>query len=120
MKSAPHRLASGECGLQTGLMADASPPASDNAVDVEGNRLTLLTEGPDRLAALLALIDGAQESVRLLYYRYRDDGAGELVYAAMRRAIDRGVKVSLLVDGFGAHVPEDYFTLLVDKGLSYC
>ena len=101
-------------------MADADPPASDKTVDVDGNRLTLLTEGPERLEALLSLIDGARESIRLLYYMYRDDRSGELVYAAMRRAIDRGVKVSLLIDGFGAYVPNEYFTPLIDKGLSFC
>jgi cardiolipin synthase len=101
-------------------MADANPPASANTVDVDGNRLTLLTEGPERLEALIALIDGARKNVRLLYYRYRDDLAGEAVYAAMSRAIDRGVSVSLLIDSFGAHVPDEYFTLLLDKGLNYC
>lgn len=120
MKSAADCLASGRCGLQTAMMADADPPQSDKIADVDGNRLTLLTEGPERLEALLGLIDGAQESVRLLYYMYRDDRSGELVYEAMRRAIDRGVKVSLLVDGFGAYVPNEYFTPLLDKGLSFC
>jgi cardiolipin synthase len=101
-------------------MADADQPPSDKTVDVDGNRLTLFTEGPDLLDALLKLIDGAQSSVRLLYYMYRDDRAGEMVYTAMRRALDRGVKVSLLIDGFGAHVPEDYFTPLLDQGLTFC
>ena len=101
-------------------MADAAQSASDRTVDVDGNGLTLLTEGPERLESLLALIDEAQESVRLLYYIYRDDRSGGLVYAAMRRAIDRGVKVALLVDGFGVHVPDGYFTPLIDKGLNYC
>jgi cardiolipin synthase len=101
-------------------MADADPPACDKSVDVDGNRLTLLTEGPERLQALLALIDGAKESVRLLYYMYRDDWAGELVYAAMAHALDRGVSVSLLIDGFGAFVRDEYFTPLTDKGLRYC
>ena len=71
-------------------MADASPP-SDKTVEVDGNRLTLLTEGPERLDALLGLIDGAMQSVRLLYYMYKDDQSGTLVYEAMERALDRGV-----------------------------
>jgi cardiolipin synthase len=87
---------------------------------VDGNRLILLTEGPERLTALLALIDNAKQSVRLLYYIYRDDRAGELVYAAMERALDRGVSVALLIDGFGAYVRDDYFTPLAKRGLTYC
>ena len=63
-------------------MADAEQPRTDTTVEVDGNRLTLLTDGPERLDALLGLIDGARRSVRLLYYTYRDDRAGDLVYAA--------------------------------------
>lgn len=120
MKSALDCLASRPCGLQTGLMADADLPPSEKTVDVDGNQLTLLTEGPERLEALLGLIDGARTSLRLLYYIYRGDRSGELVYEAMLRAIDRGVMVSLLIDGFGAYVDDDYFAPLIDKGLAYC
>jgi cardiolipin synthase len=100
-------------------MADPTEPIPDRSMLVDGNRLTLLTEGPDRLAALLGLIDGAERSVRLLYYIYRDDDAGNQVHAAMERALDRGVAVSLLVDGFGAYTPAHYFTPLIGKGLAY-
>ena len=101
-------------------MAEADTPVNDKTHVVDGNRLTLLTEGPERLEALLALIDGASRSVRLLYYMYRDDNSGNLVFAAMERALDRGVSVSLLVDGFGAYTPDQYFTPLVAKGLTFC
>lgn len=87
---------------------------------VDGNRLRLLPDGPARLSVLLGLIDGAKASLRLLYYMYRDDRAGKLVYAAMERALDRGVAVSLLIDGFGAYTPDQYFTPLVGKGLTFC
>ena len=100
-------------------MADALPEP-DRGLMVDGNRLTLLTEGPERLAALIELIDRAKKSVRLLYYIYRDDRAGQLVYAAIERALDRGVKASLLIDGFGAYTPDQYFTPLVDKGMTFC
>ncbi|HET9399162.1 MAG TPA: phosphatidylserine/phosphatidylglycerophosphate/cardiolipin synthase family protein [Sphingomicrobium sp.] len=101
-------------------MATAARPASDRTVEVDGNNLTLLTEGPERLDALIALIDRAQAKVRLLYYMYRDDRSGDLVYAAMERAIDRGISVSLLIDSFGAYTRDEYFTPLIDKGLRYC
>ncbi len=101
-------------------MADADPPQSDRSVTVDGNRLTLLPDGPDRLEALLALIDGAQRSVRLLYYIYRADRSGHLVHEAMERALDRGVSVSLLIDGFGYYAPEHFFDPLVAKGLTIC
>lgn len=69
---------------------------------VDGNRLTVLTRGDERLAALLALIAGARHSLRLLYYIFADDHAGRRVRAAMVDATDRGVAVRLIVDGFGS------------------
>jgi cardiolipin synthase len=48
-------------------MDAVAPPSDSSSVVVDGNRLTLITEGPDRLAALIGLIDGAQRSLRLLY-----------------------------------------------------
>ncbi len=95
-------------------------PPQPKCVTVADNRLTLHTEGPDRLTALLGLIDGAETSLRLLYYIYRGDTSGDLVRAALDRALDRGVKVALLVDGFGYAAPDDYFEALVAKGLSFC
>lgn len=83
--------------------------------------MTLLPDGPDRLAELLALIDGAKQSLRLLYYIYEPDRSGGLVSAALLRAIERGVDVALLVDGFGAsEIPDDYFVELTRAGARFC
>ena len=101
-------------------MAAPVPSTLPSSIDVDGNRLTLITDGPDLLDALLRLIDGARRSVRLLYYIYRGDRSGGLVHDAIGRALDRGVKVSLLVDGFGSATPDDYFKTLIGKGLTYC
>ena len=113
-------LASRAATPQTGAMASAAQFPADSGCEVDGNNLTLITEGPERLKALLGLIDGAEHSVRLLYYMYRDDHSGELVAAAIRRALERGVSVSLLIDGFGAYVRDQYFEPLIDQGLAYC
>lgn len=103
---------------------DADHPAtaaSDaKSVVVDGNRLSLLIQGPERLKLLLGLIDGARRSLRMLYYIYRDDRSGGLVRDALERALERGVKVSMLVDGFGFAAPEHYFSHLVAKGLRFC
>lgn len=77
------------------------------AHDVDGNRLSLLTDGPERLDALVALIDGATSSLKLLYYIYADDAAGERVHAALLAAAARGVSVALIVDGFGSDSDSD-------------
>jgi cardiolipin synthase len=88
---------------------------------VDGNRLTVLPDGPDRLEALVGLIDGAKKSLRLLYYIYLGDASGERVKAAILSAIDRGVSVSLLIDGFGSSAtPDGFFAELPKHGARFC
>lgn len=88
--------------------------------DVEGNRLTLLIEPRDRLTGLLALIEGATESLRLLYYTFADDHAGLLVRNALVTACERGVTVSLIIDGFGSAPNEAFLQPLRDAGVDIC
>lgn len=96
-------------------------PARIAPIDVAGNRLTLLPDGPARLEALIALIDGAEESLRVLYYIWEDDPVGRRVRDALTAAQLRGVKVSLLVDGFGAaYAPDGFFQPLTEAGARFC
>jgi cardiolipin synthase A/B len=67
-----------------------------------GNRLTLLRNGSEYFPALLAAIDGAQREIWLETYIYADDEVGRTVTAALTRAVQRGVVVRVLVDGWGA------------------
>jgi len=95
------------------------PPAEPIIID--SNRLTPITGGPDRLRALIDLIDGAKRSLRLLYYIYSADRSGDRVRQALLRAMDRGVEVSLLIDGFGSgQTPETYFVDLSKRGSKFC
>ena len=88
---------------------------------VAGNRLSLLPEGRERLNALIALIDEAQESLRVLYYIWENDESGRSVRDALLRALERGVHVSLLVDGFGAwNAPAGFFQPLIDAQARFC
>jgi len=88
---------------------------------VAGNRLTLIADGPERLRALIDLIDGAAESLRILYYIWDNDEVGQRVRDALIRAAERGVQVSLLVDGFGAsRANEAFFAPLASAGARFC
>lgn len=90
-------------------------------IEVAGNRLTLLPDGPARLDALISLIDGAEASLRVLYYIWENDATGRRVRDALTAAAGRGVAVSLLVDGFGAaNAPEPFFAPLADAGARFC
>lgn len=104
-------------------MNDAEPfrSAVSEPVTVAGNRLTVLADGPGRLEALIGLIEAAKDSLRLLYYIWEDDAAGRRVRDALVAASERGVSVSLLVDGFGASgASESFFQPLIDANCRFC
>ena len=75
------------------FMAEEVAERPGLSLEVAGNRLTLLADGPDRLSALLELIAGARESLRFLYYMFMDDASGTRVRDALIEAAGRGVKV---------------------------
>jgi cardiolipin synthase len=99
----------------------AEPPPQPSFL-VDGDRLTMIDTGPRRLSALIALIDGAQVSLRILYYIYVDDDAGVKVRQAMIDAAARGVRVSVIVDGMGSApaASENFFEPLIAAGASVC
>ena len=76
---------------------------------MDGNRLTLLADGPGRLEALISLIDGATESLRILYYMFLGDASGQRIRDALLAAAERGVRVVVLVDGFGSDIGDAAF-----------
>ncbi|MFL6694388.1 MAG: phospholipase D-like domain-containing protein, partial [Ramlibacter sp.] len=57
-----------------------------------------LVDGHDAFAARAALADAAQRSLDLQYYIWHNDLSGALLFDALRRAADRGVRVRLLLD----------------------
>ncbi|WP_093225075.1 phosphatidylserine/phosphatidylglycerophosphate/cardiolipin synthase family protein [Sphingomonas sp. NFR15] len=97
-------------------------PAPQPVFTVDGNRLRMLVNGPERLETLVALIDEARATLRMLYYIYVDDRAGEAVRAALIRAAERGVRVSLIVDGLGSEHAEQrhFFDPMRDAGVTVC
>ena len=99
--------------------ADVHRPV--DSFEVDGNRLHILIEGDDRLAALIALIDGAAHDLRLLYYIFGADAVAARVRDALIAARARGVTVDLLVDGFGSQeTPDAFFEPLRAAGGSVC
>lgn len=67
-----------------------------------GNRLTLLETGNEYFPALVAAIAGAEREIHLETYIFEDDASGRQVASALTAAAQRGVKVRVVVDGFGA------------------
>ncbi len=97
-------------------------PSAQPTFTVDGNRLTMLDTGPRRLDTLVALIDGATATLRVIYYIYVDDNAGKRVRDALIRAAGRGVAVSLIVDGLGSEAANqnNFFDPMREAGIEVC
>ena len=83
-----------------------------------GNRLRLLNSGGEYFPALLEEIAAAQVEIYLESYIYADDEIGHEVTGALCLAAARGVRVRLLVDGFGArNFAADFLPRLEKRGI---
>lgn len=88
--------------------------------EVDGHGLKIAVSGAERLALLMDLIAGAQASLRIFFYIFGDDATAAQVRTALINARMRGVRVWLLVDGFGcAEWPQDVFKSLIDAGVVF-
>ena len=69
---------------------------------VPGNRVRLLETGVEYFPALEQAIAEAQEEIHLETYIFENDTTGRRIADALGAAARRGVKVRILVDGFGS------------------
>ncbi|HEX2795084.1 MAG TPA: phosphatidylserine/phosphatidylglycerophosphate/cardiolipin synthase family protein [Croceicoccus sp.] len=86
------------------------------AIDAQGQALTFYPGGPDRLDAMLALIDSARVCLKLCFYIFAEDASSQRVRDALVAAARRGVDVKLVIDGFGAAASQAFFQPLCDAG----
>lgn len=82
---------------------------------VAGHTVRLLQSGQAFFPALEQAIDGARESVRLETYIFNDDPSGRRIAWALARAAERGVRVLLVVDGFGTGTLGGELTRLLSR-----
>ncbi len=83
---------------------------------VTGNALTLVETGSDRMRIIVDLIERATSSIRMLFYMFSGDSSGVRVRDALAAAAKRGVKVELLLDGYGSSVEAKFFEVLGKAG----
>ena len=88
--------------------------------EIAGNRLELIETGQERFRLLLKLIAEAQSSIRMLMYMFNPDRDGDAVRDALTAAAARGIKVTLLIDGFGSAATPNFFADLGDAGGEHC
>jgi len=73
-----------------------------SAIYTGGNRIALLRGGDALFPAMCAAIAASRRDVWLATYIYEEDAAGETVTQALLEAAARGVRVRVVVDGFGS------------------
>lgn len=81
-----------------------------------GNRFTVLTNGDQLFPAMLAAIRGAKRRVSFETYIYKQGRMADEFTAAFEEAARRGVRVSLVLDGVGASMPDDHVKRLESAG----
>ncbi|NIM51258.1 MAG: cardiolipin synthase [Gemmatimonadales bacterium] len=67
-----------------------------------GNAVQPLVNGDQAYPAMLAAIDGANQSIGLSTYIFDSDDTGRQFQNALERAVNRGVAVRILIDTVGA------------------
>jgi putative cardiolipin synthase len=79
------------CPLEESLVALTRAHAGESG-------LVALHDGRDSFAARVLLADTATRTLDVQYYIWRNDLSGTILFEALRRAADRGVRVRLLLD----------------------
>lgn len=89
-------------------------------LSLHANHLRVIETGPALRQALVDLIDGARESVKLYYYIFAADDSGRLILDRLIAAQRRGVAVTLMIDAFGSgSTPLAFFDPLVAAGAHF-
>lgn len=82
------------------------------------NQIELLRNGEEYFPALEAAIDEARYEIYLQTYIYEADQTGYRIGDALKRAVQRGVRVHVLLDGFGCKdLPRLYIEELLEAGV---
>jgi len=100
---------------------DRNDDGASFSAKVGDDAFTVHPSGPERLAALLDLIAGARETLDLTFYIFEADAVGTRVRDALIAAAGRGVRVRLIVDGFGSSdAHDDFFAQFDEAGVDFC
>lgn len=67
-----------------------------------GQSVALHDGGPEAFPRMLAAIDAAQQSIHLEVYTFSREGVGEKFLVALSAAAQRGVRVNVVLDGWGS------------------
>lgn len=103
--------------MATHRQSDKRRDEAGISLSIRGNRLKVIETGPALREALIGLIDGAKDSLKLYYYIFAADESGQLVLDRLIVALDRGVQVTLMIDAFGSSdTPLSFFDPFIGAG----
>ncbi|MEX9252119.1 cardiolipin synthase ClsB [Pseudenterobacter timonensis] len=86
----------------------------------EGNKITLLENGDNFYPAVFNAIDKAQRKVILETFIWFEDGVGKRLHEVILRAAQRGVKIEVLLDGYGSpDLSDDFVNQLTSAGVIF-
>lgn len=86
---------------------------------IAGNKLTLLNDGPQTMAAMKAAIRNAKDHINLETYIFDEDGLGEDFAELLMQKQREGVQVNIIYDSIGSlGTPPEFFQTLRDAGIS--
>ena len=87
--------------------------------EAQGQSLTFYPAGKDRREALMELVRGAKETLDVCFYIFAEDEVSTELRDGLCDAASRGVKVTLIIDRFGASATDEFLQPLVDCGGRY-
>ncbi len=80
-----------------------------------GNRVEVLHNGEEAYPAMLQAIEEARESLYLITYIFETNATGRRFVDALARAVERGVEVRVIIDGFGEWYSESRISRILAK-----
>ena len=75
---------------------------NSGALYTSGNEVKIYTDGKDKFVDLIKDIREAERFIHVQYYIFRLDELGDLIINELKKKVDQGVEVRLLVDGMGS------------------
>jgi cardiolipin synthase len=97
----------------------AMEEAATNSPLIAGNKLTLLNDGPQTIAAMIAAIKTATDNVNLETYIFDEGMLGEEFSNLLIQKQQAGVQVNIIYDSVGSlSTPPEFFEKLRKAGIS--
>lgn len=91
---------------------------SNQALPFEGNKISIYTNGYDKINSLIRELYKAKDHIHIEYYIFNDDPVGRLVRDALIDKAREGVTIRLLYDDVGCwNVPNRFYEKMKEEGI---